>query len=129
LPGDDQSRLRELVQPGGSIPSPEVTRQQRINGRIGDVLGGVSLLLVVGLWISMVFGLIGMLLGTPMPFVGDEVIPVTLYGVHIFGIPGAILNQRRHNFGVIAIASFWGTIMATLPVGFVVMQLVRLIGG
>ena len=129
LPGDEVSLLRELVRPGASISSPELTRQQRINGRISDVLGGISLLLVAGLWLSMIFGLVGMLLGTSMPFVGDGIIPITLYGVHIFGIPGAILNQRRHNFGVIAIACFWFTILASLPIGFIVVQLTRLIGG
>ncbi|MCH7228836.1 hypothetical protein [Haloferula sp. A504] len=129
LPSDGNLRLKELVRPGFPVPTPEVTRQRRINGVIGDVLGGISVLLLVGLWLSILFGLIGMLLGISMPFVGDEVIPISLYGIHIFGVPGAILNQRTYNMGVIAIGGFWFTIMAALPVGFVVSQLMQLIGG
>lgn len=128
LPTDENSQLEKLVRVGSPEPDT-VRRQRRLDRMAGDLLGGLALLLVANLWLSTVLGIIGLVTGTRMPFAGDGAIVIALYGVHLFGIPGAILSDRSLKPGLIAIVAFWISLLGSVPVGFAVMRLVELIAG
>lgn len=103
------------------IPLPSMSRSQAcpshpIVGRIGKVLGAAAILAVMQLWAVIGMGLAGRSLGWWAE--SGWPLPAALFGVHLFGIPGAVMERGDRKWSIFAIFGFWISSAAALILGF-----------
>ena len=100
---------------GGSSQESVPSRRSWI---VGDVLGGIAMLLVMNLWASVLADWVSSLLKTGWSAEGwmGPSVALALYGSHLFGIASSHVSPREHSLGLLAILLFWGGILGA--VGF-----------
>jgi hypothetical protein len=122
-PTDETSRLKSLVTVGIPQPDPE-PRSKRINWIVGTVLGSLAMLCVLNLWVAVTIGVLNDALGIVIPYWIPNSFPLAIYGAHLFGLPGAGLSRGGFQLGLVAIVSFWGSLLIAVPIA----AILRLVG-
>lgn len=112
---------------GSASLEVEPTRKDWI---LGDALGGIALLLVMNLWAAVLMDWIISLLGLKWDlgtWMGSSV-PIALYGCHLFGFASCRVSPREHSIGLWAILLFWGGVLGSVVIGWIVGMLLAIFG-
>lgn len=88
---------------------------------VGKVLGVISLILLGQLWMIVMMSFLSGLLGWNWPFWHDCLgwsFPVSLLGVHLFGIFSSSLSDGDLTLGQLSIGLFWLGLLIWVPMQF-----------